>query len=283
MGAAYREEVTQPVGVPGVVRGESGVAAPVAVAGGVGAVVPAGMPTMPELPKSVDVTGVPSMTGGPVVAGAVTPVPAGVVQPVMPVETNVPTLQLADNGGQQAVYVAGQTKSSADGMTFTKDAAVAPTPVAAVNGQEYVVAPGDTLGKIAVKFYHSSKGEALARIVAANPKVLKDEKTMLVAGKKLLIPTVVAVKAAPAVAVVPVKKVPVVIHQPGASAVAGADVSKAIVGPAKVYVVQSGDTLEKIAKRIAPGHVVEMEKMLEKVNGIKDPTGLKVGQKLKVG
>ena len=127
-----------------------------------------------------------------------------------------------------------------------------------------MIAAGDTLAKIAYKFYHSSKGEAVGRIVAANPKVLKDEKTMLVAGKKLMIPNApVVAKAAPAVAAVtPVKK-PVMIHQPGgatAGSATGMDEAKTIDAPVKkaatVYVVASGDTLEKIAKKLAlPGHV----------------------------
>jgi LysM repeat protein len=284
LGAAYRQEVTEPVGVPGVARQESGVSAPMVAAA---VAIPAGVPSMPAAKGSTDISGAPAMTSGPVVGQPVMPVPAGTVQAAAaPSEMNVPTLQLAEaNAGQEAVYVPGQAKAGAvPGLTFTKDA----TP-AAVSGQEYVVAPGDTLGKIAYKFYHSSKGEAVGRIVAANPKVLKDEKTMLVAGKKLMIPNApVPVKGAPVVAAVaPVKKTPVVIHQPGgAVAAAGTDEAKTIDAPVKkvatVYVVASGDTLEKIAKKLAPGHVSEMEKKLAAANGIKDPTGLKVGQKLKV-
>ena len=93
---------------------------------------------------------------------------------------------------------------------------------------------------------------------------------MLVAGKKLMIPNApVVAKAAPAVAAVtPVKK-PVMIHQPGgatAGSATGMDEAKTIDAPVKkaatVYVVASGDTLEKIAKKLAPGHVSEMEKKL---------------------
>jgi nucleoid-associated protein YgaU len=286
LGAAYRQEVMEPVGVPGVVRQESGVSAPVAAAA-----IPAGVPTMPEVAKGVtDASGAPAMGSGPMVGPAVAAVPAGTVQAAAgPSEMNVPTLQLAEgNGGQEAVYVAGQPKAAVPGLTFTKD--VSGAVAAPVGGQEYVIVPGDTLGKIATKFYHSSKGEAVGRIVAANPKVLKDEKTMLVAGKKLMIPNVAAAaKGAPAVAVVaPVKKAPVVIHQPGGvgAVAAGSEEAKTIDAPVKkgatVYVVASGDTIEKIAKKLAPGHVSEMEKKLEAGNGIKDPTGLKVGQKLKV-
>ncbi len=295
MGAAYRQEVTEPVGVPGMVRegasGSNTAAAPVS----------AGTPSMPEVPQggNVGTASAPRMdgaTGGAVVGQPVAPVPAGQVQMDSPVgDGPVPTLQLADgNGsGEQAVYVAGQpTAAGATGgkLTFTDRAAAAPA--AAVRGQGYVVLPGDTLGKIAMKFYKSSKGEAVQRIVAANPKVLKDDKAMLIAGKKLTIPTVAAVAkaAAPADAVAAnsSKKTAVVIHQPG-----GAGASKAAVGPevaaaipqkaaGKVYVVQAGDTLEKIARKASPGNVSGMVKKLEAANGIDDPTALRVGQKLKV-
>ena len=159
----------------------------------------------------------------------------------------------------------------------------------AVKGQEYVIAPGDTLGKIATKFYKTSKGEAVERIVAANPKVLKDSKAMLIAGKKLIIPTVAAAaKVAPPTASVvtaPAKRPSaVVIHAPGGAKTPTApEVSDAPKkAAASVYVVQAGDTLEKIAKRVSPTGVTAMVKKIEALNGISDPTALQVGQKLKL-
>ena len=110
LGAAYRQEVTEPVGVPGVARQESGTSVPVVVA----AAIPAGGPSMPAVVKgSTDVWGAPAMTSGPVVGQPVMPVPAGSVQEAAgPKEMNVPTLQLAEaNAGQEAVYVAGQPKA----------------------------------------------------------------------------------------------------------------------------------------------------------------------------
>ncbi len=220
-----------------------------------------------------------------------TPVPAGQVRTDQPLGDG-PTLQLVDgtNGtGTEVAYMAGQTKPGKTGtLTFTDGAAAA---TAVVKGQEYVIAPGDTLGKIATKFYKTSKSDAVQRIVAANPKVLKDSKTMLIAGKKLIIPTVAAApKNTPETgSVLPIqaKKAPaVVIHSPGGATTPQAAPAVTTDAPKKAapssYVVQGGDTLEKIAKRVAPTAVSAMVKKIEALNGISDPTGLQVGQKLKL-
>ncbi len=292
LGAAYRQEVTEPVGVPGTMRPE-GTVAEVGTVTSVAAV-PAGRPTMPEVAGGSGPVVAGDMNGnGPTVGAAVSPVPAGDVRMDAPLNTgSLPTLQLADaNGGEQAVYVAGQAKPASNGAQALKVDGKASD---SVKGQEYVILPGDTLGKIATKFYKTSKGDVVARIVAANPAMLKNDKTMLVAGKKLMIPNapVVAkatVAAAPAVANAK-KTGSVVIHQPGTSGSKGTDgadtakgdasASKTVTG--KVYVVVSGDTFEKIAKKLGATDVNGMVKKLETVNGVKDPTSLQVGQKLKV-
>jgi nucleoid-associated protein YgaU len=72
----------------------------------------------------------------------------------------------------------------------------------------------------------------------------------------------------------------------GATAVrdSGTRDSKAVAPAAatKTYTVASGDTLEKIAKRIAPSKVPETVTKLAAMNKIKDPAKLQVGQVLKV-
>ena len=82
--------------------------------------------------------------------------------------------------------------------------------------QTYVIASGDTLGKIASKYYGSSKQPDVQRIVAANKPILKDATTTLVVGKKLVIPnapvaTPAAAKTAAPVTVDP----PATVYLPG--------------------------------------------------------------------
>jgi LysM repeat protein len=70
----------------------------------------------------------------------------------------------------------------------TMAAAATVAPAAAPTSTTYTIVAGDTLAKIAKKFYNSSKSADVQRIVAANPKMLKDASTMLVVDKKLVIP-----------------------------------------------------------------------------------------------
>jgi LysM repeat protein len=189
-------------------------------------------------------------------------------------------------------------------------------------GDTYVIAPGDNLAKIAKKFYNSTKNSDVQRIVAANPGVIKDADATLIVGKKIVIPKIAkaALKGgsagAPASAIVKNAE-PVMIYMPGtpASPPAGAGglgsdmvsdahsntgISKVLAppppsssststttpsskkNPPKFYVVQAGDTLEKIAKRIAPTNVADTVEKLKSGNGIKDVHNLQVGMKLKL-
>jgi len=130
-----------------------------------------------------------------------------------------------------------------------------PTPTPAVTepvaGAEYVVAPGDTLAKIA-----KANGVTLKALKAANPGV--DPKKLKVK-QKLTIPG----KAADATT--------------GGSAVAAAAPEVgAAAGTGAAYTVKSGDTLTKIAKRNGVS-----VKALRAANGL-TTDHLKVGQKLTI-
>ena len=291
MGAAYRQEIMQPVGVPSLVRTDGASVAPGAGAAtpAVSAVVPAGSTGQTAF-GATDVGGArldAPVASGPAIQQAVTAVPAGTVAMDVPAQQPViPTMQMP--AGVQTVYVAGQQPVVGQVRgTMTVDGPV--TPVAEAQqapakpaGQEYVIAAGDNLAKIAKKFYKSSKNSDIARIVAANPGMLKDEKSMLLAGKKLMIPTVVTAvaEATPTAPTMPVAAVPMPgdtgIRKPG-RADAGSKAAPAKKAVAKVYVVQANDTLEKIAKKL--GVTV---KKIASANGIKDVKALQVGQKLQV-
>ena len=283
MGAAYRQEIMQPVGVPSLVRADGASVAP-----GAGVATPAvtAAPTAPPVAYgATDVGGAPRMdtplASGPAINQPVTAVPAGAVQMNVQ-QASIPTMQMPVTG-VQTVYVAGQAQQNrgltVDG-TVTPVAEAAPAAPAKPAGQEYVIAAGDNLAKIAKKFYKSSKNSDIERIVAANPAMLKNDKSVLMAGKKLLIPTVVTAVAG-ATPSMPAAAVPVpgdvVIRKPGSGDAHGAAAASAKKGAAKVYVVQANDTLEKIAKKLG----VPVKKIAA-ANGIKDAKSLQVGQKLQV-
>ena len=128
--------------------------------------------------------------GQPIVAGPVTPIPAGRALGIpSPVDgARVPVIQLVDD----RTPVAGRAPGAAAAGGGVAAAAGLPR----ATGREYTIASGDTLGKIAAKFYKSNKPENVQRIVAANPTVLKSASSMLFVGKTLLIPDL-PVPAAP--------------------------------------------------------------------------------------
>jgi LysM repeat protein len=136
------------------------------------------------------------------------------------------------------------------------------------------------------------KTSDLQRIVAANPGLLKDTNTKLVLGKKLSIP---GVPAAPVATQVILPGAPVgVIPLPGAlpnkpTAAPGSSPLRKLEPPTtpkkdatKTYVVQAGDSLQKIAKKLAPSKPTEMELKLASLNGLKDRDSLQAGSKLKI-
>jgi LysM repeat protein len=122
--------------------------------------------------------------------------------------------------------------------------------VSAPSGKEYVVARGDSLGKIAKK-----NGVSVKALQEANPNIVP---TKLQIGQKLQIPAAAA-STASAVA-------------PATGAVADA----APVSNDGVYVVKSGDVLERIAK----SHGTSV-KAIKTANNL-HTDHLKVGQKLKM-
>ncbi len=125
--------------------------------------------------------------------------------------------------------------------------AMTPPPVAPeAAGSEYVVVKGDSLWKIAKK-----NGVTVKAIEAANPGI---DPARLKVGQKLTIPGATSA-AAPATDMT---------------------ASSSMGGGEEIYIVKSGDTLSKIAKR--HGTTV---KAIESENGL-STTHIKVGQKLKI-
>lgn len=265
VGETFRQQVMEPTGVPAMVADGTSMQYP-AVADASPASVP---PAAFAAGQSED--------AGPTMTGPVMPVTVGTVADAPAGDSTPPVITLADSHLVSRV-------TSAEGVPVNQVVA-APAP-----GVTYQVAAGDTLMKLSRKFYNSIKMADIQRIVAANPTILKDEKTPLIQGKKLLIPGVTP-SAAPAGAIA--KSAPkagsgMIIYPPGGSPKAGAGPVEQ-PGPVKldspkntIYVVRSGDTLEKIARKIAPAQPEAMVQKIAAMNHIKDPRGLHEGDRLKL-
>ncbi len=280
VGSDYRHQLMSPIGVPTPAGGGQRTQ----LAGGgevVSTIATSNSGGLPPAMLAVDTT-----ISGPRMSDPVSPVAAGPSLMDPRSDGGPPILTLSDTVQVKA------TDASVRGAS-------------AVPVTTYTIVAGDTLAKIARKYYTSAKPADVQRIVAANPAILKDATTMLVVGKKLVIPDVPAPTPAP-VAVAPVappapKTDPGVIPLPGGTgtdlAARGviqppttiaqvtapkADAPKAEAPKPATYVVQSGDTLEKIARKIAPTKIPDTVQKLTSLNAIKDPTRLQVGQTLKL-
>jgi nucleoid-associated protein YgaU len=289
VGADYRGQITNPVGVPAM--------APA------GSVVQYMAGTEIAAPVGHD-----SVPGGALAAdSAALPADPVAINPVKPIEGG-PVLADARMDGPPVFGVKDRATLAVKLQDPPKPAAVTHTVVA-----------GDTLAKIARQYYGSAKNSDVQKIVAANPGVLKDAATMLVVNKKLVIPGIAPpTPAVPgSIGPTPSPKGPpamaadsadgVIVYKPSSSMtevvpptgvaaaksdaaksgdsradIAKADASKDAASARKTYVVQSGDTLEKIARKFAPTKTGEMVQKLMSLNGIKDPTRLQAGASLKM-
>ena len=271
VGEEYRQQAMHPVGVPAMAASGNRVRH----ADGTEVYLPIDTSQVPApMMAAADV-----LPTGPVVGPAVSAVPAGPTHAARDAGGGPPTFELVD---PSTLYEAKLRESS------RPDVPADPTVVT------YTIMPGDNLAKIAKKFYNSSKNSDVARIVKANPAVLKDASTTLMVGRTLTIPGIAPV-AAPMPSVNIVRSDTVVVYRPGDLPVAGPDQPRKIEPPsmgastppnasqgAKTYVVQPGDTLEKIARKLAPAKSSEMVKKLISLNGIRNPDALPAGARLKI-
>ncbi len=186
-GASYRAAAVTPVGVPTV--DARGIPAPGMEGGGeTNYTVIAGQ----ERPAPTN-----DRSSGPVVGQPVVPQPMARMPDAVAAgrgSPGGPTTDLTDpvtgRPLESAVYVA--VDPSREGTPALRTAAGLPS------GEMYAIVPGDNLTKIARKFYKSAGKADIQRIIAANPSLLKDEKTPLIVGKKLLLPGAAPAVAAPA-------------------------------------------------------------------------------------
>jgi len=306
VGADYRAQVLTPVGVPAMTPAGGG--ARTHLAGGVELASGIGDGDAPLTLIAAETT-----PPGPSFSGPVAPIAAGPTLMDGRAESGPPLITLRDTL---------PVRVPTGAVSVPTMSALTP-PAATPNMTTYTIAAGDTLAKIAKKFYNSTKNSDIQRIVAANPKILKDATSTLMVSKKLVIPNLpaptVPVPVTPA-AVAPAKSavaassgmpaasstasasemvylpsgavtppVPGVIAKDGPAAkdvIAAKDAPAAKEAPATkkpaTYVVQAGDTLQKIARKVTPSKPAETVQKLISLNGIKDPNSLQVGQTLKL-
>jgi len=281
-GEQYRRSAMQPVSVAGTPRtAEPTLALPPAYATArprtdvAVADLPAATPSIPSL--TVD-------TSTPVTAEPVIAVPAGPVVDSFRMPT--PTIE---------------------SIEFKPTAAVPVTAKLAVPASEYTIAQGDTLDKISKKYYGAATKTNKFMIISANSKLLHDESSVLVVGKKLSLPGALKTLDAPKAEVAKgtthtVSDLPmpgpltkkdstIVIAPPGLKIEkspaktdialktdAKTDAKKE--ASATLYVVKKGDTLEKIAKTVSAKDYQETIKRIVAINKLKDANAIREGMKL---
>ncbi len=311
LGDSYRQQQLQPTGVDPTVKPEgtllAGVDAPTPSAPSTpGAATPTVDPMIARLPTRDGISGAPVAAAPttavmpPLVSDPVSAQPAGPVIAGPTADTAaMPPVEIGStgNGLERAIYVpADPTKPQAATPPVANPAGNVPT------GTFYTVAKGDTLSSISKHFYKSSSKTNFAKIVAANPTVLKDEKTPLVIGKKLLIPdspkaiaTVTGTPAMPTAGpAAPVPSNTLVLRPDTGTTVAptglapttprpGTAVAAAPTAASKsiVYRVQAGDTLSKLAKEFMGNGSKQAIRQIMKTNKLEDDA-LEVGMILRI-
>lgn len=170
--------------------------------------------------------------------------------------------------------------------------AIAPTPVVPAPARRtYVIEAGDTLTRIARKVYGPEGAREYKRIYEANRGVLPSESALTV-GKELVIPDLPGRAAAtPAAAVAAVPAVPTVVRPTASVRELGLEELRSTLGAepvrtdrARTYVVQRGDNLAKIAKKVLRDDSRGAIQKLYSANKelLEHPDRLTVGTELKI-
>lgn len=302
LGDTYRQHQLQPVAADPAIKPEgtmlagvdnSGLGRATPNAGGADPLI-ARLPTR-DGPATVPPTANNPITMPPLISEPVAPQPMGpVVAAPNSDPTAIPPVQInpgaGNNGLARAIYVPADPNTPAP--------VVPADPLAAMpTGTFYTVAKGDSLSAIAQRFYKSASKANFSRIVAANPKVLKNEKTGLQVGMKLLIPdapkTVAVANSSPVMP--PLGNVPPTAPEtlvlrpdtgnpaPVHSASPGltARTLETVKPVATTYKVQAGDTLAKIAKKFLGSSGNPAIRKIMTANKLKDDY-LDVGMTLRI-
>jgi LysM repeat protein len=154
----------------------------------------------------------------------------------------------------------------------------------AAGGKQYKAQAGDSLSKIAARFYGTSNRQTMQLILDANPS-LKQNPNLIVVGKNYVVPTGPAASAPVAVQTIPLPKVPRlaenvnIVHetQPVIQRQANAPVAAT---PGYVYVVKENDTLRKIAA--AQLGTPDAASAIQELNKLPDGNKIRAGMKLRL-
>ncbi|HOX36476.1 MAG TPA: LysM domain-containing protein [Candidatus Brocadiia bacterium] len=144
-------------------------------------------------------------------------------------------------------------------------------------GKSHTVGSGDSLARIARRYYGSEAPANIERIVTANPTVLtKGTKSVLMPGMKLAIPDL-GVEAAVSSAQ------PAVAEASSAPAAAAASEPTVQLEAEKIHVVAKGETLAKIASRYLGSSSPDTIKKIMQANPqLKSANAISIGQKIKI-
>lgn len=190
--------------------------------------------------------------------------PQETVQPPVITETPVPLDDLARHDLPPALQRLAQHEE----LVVVNDRGTA-QPVtqrdtrAPIQAREYVAQPGDSLSKIAARFYGRSTPESRALLIKANPS-LKDNPNLVVAGRTYLIPEQ-SVSDAPAIQ---------------ASSTSGS--TRSTRNGQYIYTVKPGDSLWKIANEQLgdPAEIKTIKALNQDV--LKGSDVVRVGMKLRL-
>lgn len=175
---------------------------------------------------------------------------------VVQLPTRMPLTKLVHN----AAAIQGMVAS------VTGQADVVPS-IAAGNSVQYTVHPGDTLRKIAYHYYHSASNASVRRLVHANRSFLKNSRSVLLIGRKLVIPGArrVAVRVK-----TPTRRTRTIL--------AARIVKKVKSGPRGTsYRIRPGDTLAKIARKFLGSASPSAVRKIMRLNGLKSANSIRSG------
>ena len=139
-------------------------------------------------------------------------------------------------------------------------------PVAAKEPRVHVVAPGETIGKIAKLEFPGVGQRAIDAILKANPTV---DPSRMAIGYRLVLPELVATD--PRVAIESPRNVPAPIATPAAT-----------IKPGSIYVTKKGDTLPGLAKRAYRDSNQWHRIWVENFDEIQDTERLAAGMRLRI-
>ncbi|HTV49259.1 MAG TPA: LysM peptidoglycan-binding domain-containing protein [Phycisphaerae bacterium] len=146
----------------------------------------------------------------------------------------------------------------------------------------YTVVAGDTLSRIARKFYHSSGSSVINRILHANASKLSSRESILRVGETLVIPAITATPEAVATAHKSAAPLDTVLIPTDYAASNNFPAPAPEKTSGAIYHVKQGDTLYSIARRFLGSGNKSNITLIMQTNHIQDASSLTIGQTLHI-